>query len=1473
VAIVARSATPTYSTVTEVQGTSNEVAVARQMWTITLTTNVTEFSAGQVVSFTTVANQVPSSNLYIYVFDKTTGAQVTWCSAAVCTYSKQYLFTTGGPHEYVAVVAPGATTYATIANAEATSNVVQISRRPWTIALSADKTTFKSVETVTFTLATNQDVGQTQTAYKARIWDQTAGAWAGGVCSVTSCTLQMQQWYAGGPHTYVAVVSPYTSTPYPQATEVQAVSNPVTISRAPWTLVMGKTIIKVTDTIYDIEFRLWANQRTGIATNSQYSFRFVNTTTGTTFSCTTYYSDGQGCKITVRTNTSSRIQSYVGFVAHDWALSDTQAVSNSLLTDLNLGPILPAEAIAGANPDEDCDPCDEGDPVSTATGEFFLPATDLALPGAGPGLSVDRTYSTALAAQDGPFGFGWAPSLGARVTVTIPGTTAHPLPYQVEVVNENGSRTLFTASQNGTYLAATRVMATLNFDAATQTWRYVRRSNDIWTFDSAGKLLKIEDPNGVATSFARSPAGQVVTISSTGGRAVDLTWVGNHITSVTDSAGRTVQYAYSTSGNLTSSTAVDGAVTSYTYDSAHLMTVLTTPGPAVTTNVYIGGRVVAQTDPIGRVMLFSYVISGSTTTTTITAPDGTKKVDTYVNGRIISRTVAATTALAATTTHVYDDAGNILQTTDPLGNVTTSTYDIDGNMLTYMDTLGRKTTWTYDSNRRPASVSDPLGRITTMTHTATGNVASVTSASGRVVSWTYNPDGTPATSVSPSGATTLYSYDSAGRLTSTTDPDGRTTSVSYDAAGMPVARVAPGGGVTAITSDAMGRPLTATDPLGRLVQYTYNSAGRLTSVTDPAGHVTSTVYDAAGQALSTTDAAGETTRFTYTPAGRLATVVDANSHTSARAYDALGQLASTTDANGRVTTYDYDGAGRPRLTSLPSGSASSVTYDAAGQVTTATNALGQVTAYAYDLAGRLTSTTDPLGRVTSVAYNADNLPSVITRPGGSTESYGYNADGQSTTFTNADGAATSYGYGAGGLLLGKTEPGGLSTGYAYDSARRLSVVTSPDLSTATFGYDAAGQLTGVQHSATGSTDTTYTYDLSGRPLSMLDATGTSTVAYDLVGNMVSETNGAGATVGYGYDDVGQLTSIEYPGNRTVDYTYDAAGQMTSLTDWSGNVTSFAWTVNGQLQGQTDPNGVTQTNTFDAAGQLASIATADGAGVLASFGYGYDAAGQLIATDTVLNGGTVDHDYGYDPLGQLASVDETPGVGSPSSVPIAASPAGLLTSTVGSATLSYNSAQQVTTLVPSVGAETTFAFDARGSRTSSTVAATQYEPSKTTSFAYTASGALASVTTPTVTVDYTSDARRLRQSRTVGTETQQFTWSNVGGLPLLLDDGSHSYLYGPTSTPVTQVDDVTGEVEYLHADLLGTPRLITDDAGDAVGSVSFDAFGNRATYTGEQSAFGFTGNWTDPDTGLLYLRARDYDPATGQFLTVDPLVDR
>jgi RHS repeat-associated protein len=110
-----------------------------------------------------------------------------------------------------------------------------------------------------------------------------------------------------------------------------------------------------------------------------------------------------------------------------------------------------------------------------------------------------------------------------------------------------------------------------------------------------------------------------------------------------------------------------------------------------------------------------------------------------------------------------------------------------------------------------------------------------------------------------------------------------------------------------------------------------------------------------------------------------------------------------------------------------------------------------------------------------------------------------------------------------------------------------------------------------------------------------------------------------------------------------------------------------------------------------------------------------------------------------------------------------------------------------------------------------------------------------------------------------------------GLPLLLEDGEASYIYGPGGM---LVEEVTGGKEYYyHPDQLGSVRALTDSEGGVTDTYNFDAYGNKlASSTGTTyNPFGYTGEYTDAESGLLYLRARYYDPATQQFLTVDPIV--
>jgi RHS repeat-associated protein len=77
--------------------------------------------------------------------------------------------------------------------------------------------------------------------------------------------------------------------------------------------------------------------------------------------------------------------------------------------------------------------------------------------------------------------------------------------------------------------------------------------------------------------------------------------------------------------------------------------------------------------------------------------------------------------------------------------------------------------------------------------------------------------------------------------------------------------------------------------------------------------------------------------------------------------------------------------------------------------------------------------------------------------------------------------------------------------------------------------------------------------------------------------------------------------------------------------------------------------------------------------------------------------------------------------------------------------------------------------------------------------------------------------------------------------------------------------------HYHLDHLGTPRQITDDTNQIVGSHSYHAFGPELSdgQKNEPSATSlkYTGHERDGD--LDYMHARYYDPDMGRFLSVDP----
>ncbi len=82
----------------------------------------------------------------------------------------------------------------------------------------------------------------------------------------------------------------------------------------------------------------------------------------------------------------------------------------------------------------------------------------------------------------------------------------------------------------------------------------------------------------------------------------------------------------------------------------------------------------------------------------------------------------------------------------------------------------------------------------------------------------------------------------------------------------------------------------------------------------------------------------------------------------------------------------------------------------------------------------------------------------------------------------------------------------------------------------------------------------------------------------------------------------------------------------------------------------------------------------------------------------------------------------------------------------------------------------------------------------------------------------------------------------------------------------------GQYYYYQNDHLGTPQKLMSKSGAVVWSAQTSSFGETSIDSGSsiQNPLRFPGQYYDQETGLHYNYQRYYDPATGKYISTDPI---
>lgn len=793
----------------------------------------------------------------------------------------------------------------------------------------------------------------------------------------------------------------------------------------------------------------------------------------------------------------------------------------------------------------------------------------------------------------------------------------------------------------------------------------------------------------------------------------------------------------------------------------------------------------------------------------------------------------------------------------------------------------------YDQWGRQTTAKDALGRTTTTayTHGANGllNSYKTTNPASHDTTTTLDPAlGVPKASTDANDKTTTAAYDALGRLTKVWLPGRSTSGTGNQEYSYSVTKAAP----SFVESKILG-------PNGNQISSfeIYDGLLRLrqTQHTAPDGKrvIADVRYDSRG--LTATESAFYNS--TSGPTGTLVTFADTAVPTQRRyTYDGTEQM--TRDALWSLgiekwnTTVTYDGD-RANVTPPAGDTPVTLVEDALGRLVAQRQYQGSSpagaydeTTYRYDKLDRLTTVTDPAGNTWTHTYDLLDRLTTTTDPDAGTTTLDYDNADQLTTTTDGRGEILYHAYDALGRLTELRDDnatGNLRASWTYDTLAKGYLTSATR-------HDTSGDYT---QQATGYTD-------------LYQPTGQTTV--------IPASQGALAgtyTTGYGYQPDGSLATIDLPAKgdlpaETVTNTYTDQGYLTGVTGLDTYLASAQYYWHGAVKQQLLGSGGTRarfTTTID------------------------DATGRTTAyqaeTENQTTPGNWDNklteQYTYDPAGNITSISE-----------ITAS------TVVANQCFGYDYLQRLTEAwtttattcqsTPSQaiigGADSywhSYTYDKTGNRTTDTRHTADGDTTRTYTSPAPGSSrphALDTITTngggPTTTYTY-DNGGYLKTRTSTGKPNQTLTYDAEGNLTHLANDATtHTYIYDAVGNrliadnPGTDKTLYLGDTEYhldhttgqvagtrYYPNAVRTPDGLTWTAANhhgtnqvAIDSATLTATRRRLTPFGEDRGAppatwpdnkGFVGGTTDP-TGYTHLGAREYDPNTGRFLSVDPLVN-